>query len=764
MRAARTISWSVCLWACLTLASLRGALGASAIESSLPASTLAGVSISVTNAAQPASDVSVYAVEDLLPPGWTADQISHGGRFDTITRKVKWGLFFDNTPRDLTFRATPPAGASGLATFSGVGLFNSTTVPIIGQRSCTVVSSVAGSQVAAAMPSYYLAGVAFTLSEASQPAANVKTYAIEETLPVGWTASSISHGGRFDAANHKLKWGPFADATPRLLTAQILPPPDANTAIELDGVASFDGLSIPIVGAREILPWNHSVTRALPEFFCPGVAFTVTLAASPVPGALSYAIEEMAPAGWQISSISHSGQMDEHGRTVRWGPFFDDASRTVSYTIIAPPGSTGTYPFLGRGSFDGLSVTTGGRSETTAFTSAVARALPTEATPGAPFNVSYAVSPADGALAQALQDEIPPGWSVSAISDGGEFDAGERMIRWGPFYDGNPRTLTCQITPPADAVGIGYFSGNGSFDGLSQPITGQTLVRLVSVRQANQIARLMPATTMAGATFTVRLSVTVADSVRDYAVEDIVPPGWTVSSISSGGQFDGVNQRVKWGPFADNFSRLVSYQISSPTNASGAYPFLATASFDGVSISEEGSILVFQPITPPNQPPEADDITYMRAPNLTLKIRVADLIANATHDAENDPRSLKSLGPSGQGATITVSGPFILYAPVNNNNDSFTYTIQDALGRTATGHVIIQVVNAASRVTAIHSLAGVVTLQFFGVPSYQYQVQRSGFVNGPWTTIKTLSAGADGAFSYAETPPHAPAFYRLYQP
>jgi hypothetical protein len=54
-------------------------------------------------AATPPSGTAVYAVEEDLPLGAFPRRISHEGFFDIQTNKVKWGPFFDDLPRDLTF-------------------------------------------------------------------------------------------------------------------------------------------------------------------------------------------------------------------------------------------------------------------------------------------------------------------------------------------------------------------------------------------------------------------------------------------------------------------------------------------------------------------------------------------------------------------------------------------------------------------------------------------------------------------------------------
>jgi hypothetical protein len=74
------------------------------------------------------------------------------------------------------------------------------------------------------------------------PGDTTKAYAVVETPPTGWTVRNLSHEGRWDEANRKIKWGPFFDATARTLTYEAVPGPASNGAADFAGRGSFDGL------------------------------------------------------------------------------------------------------------------------------------------------------------------------------------------------------------------------------------------------------------------------------------------------------------------------------------------------------------------------------------------------------------------------------------------------------------------------------------------------------------------------------------------
>ncbi|MCC7373457.1 MAG: hypothetical protein IT581_02290 [Verrucomicrobiales bacterium] len=109
-----------------------GAMGQA--DRTLPQRFESSVPFRVETAVQPAAGVAVYAVEDRIPEGVIVREISDGGRFDRVNRKVKWGPFFDRAPRQLAYMATALTAAGDRLSFQGVGSFDGTDVEIGGAR------------------------------------------------------------------------------------------------------------------------------------------------------------------------------------------------------------------------------------------------------------------------------------------------------------------------------------------------------------------------------------------------------------------------------------------------------------------------------------------------------------------------------------------------------------------------------------------------------------------------------------------------------
>lgn len=110
----------------------------------------------------------------------------------------------------------------------------------------------------------------------------------------------------------------------------------------------------------------------------------------------------------------------------------------------------------------------------------VTRDLPPAYVPGTPFPVALIVEPPRHGAAHAVEDQPPTGWEVSRISHDGVFDATHGKVKWGPFTDHRPRTLTYLVTPPSAATGPHEFQGTGSLDGKSYPTLGDVRIEPAS--------------------------------------------------------------------------------------------------------------------------------------------------------------------------------------------------------------------------------------------------------------------------------------------
>jgi hypothetical protein len=113
--------------------------------------------------------------------------------------------------------------------------------------------------------------------------------------------------------------------------------------------------------------------------------------------------------------------------------------------------------------------------------------------------------------------------------------------------------------------------------------------------QATHTVRDLLPCYIAGAANQVGIDVTPPAGTLAYAVEDQPPAGWTVSNISDGGVFDGTTGRVKWGPFFDANSRMLTYDVTPPAGTTGPVNWTGLASFDGVNEELGGDVAIAEP-------------------------------------------------------------------------------------------------------------------------------------------------------------------------
>ena len=288
------------------------------------------------------------------------------------------------------------------------------------------------------------------------PAADVNAYAVEDQPPAGWSVSDISHGGVFDPRTGKVKFGPFFDALARTLNYEVLPPSGARGVFSFTGQASADGVNSPINGDQQLVVAGfHPADRSGSDWLMTMNEMTAYATAwrrgenwpaGPVPIPMNYVTRAaMLWRGGECYTVDRSVTNDP----LWWmncgdGPIASPAPMSLSAS---------------------------------AEISAARNLVPPDYVPGETITVQINAAPLSSAQAYAVEDQPPRGWTVSAVSHGGVWDAVSRRVKWGPFLDSAPRPLNYQATPPADASGIADFTGLASFDGRDAAIAGAARMR-----------------------------------------------------------------------------------------------------------------------------------------------------------------------------------------------------------------------------------------------------------------------------------------------
>jgi hypothetical protein len=177
----------------------------------------------------------------------------------------------------------------------------------------------------------------------------------------------------------------------------------------------------------------------------------------------------------------------------------------------------------------------------------------------------------------------------------------------------------------------------------------------------------------------------------------------------------------------------------------------------GVSWAQSGFVIVDA-----NDSPTAVPLSLTRLSGTPMRISMASIVSAGASDPDGHALTVSSVGPSQQGANVRISGSSILYSPVNDQDDSFPYTVRDPGGLTATSTVNVRVVGLAGKIGSFTlNASGQPVMQFAGIPGYRYAIERSPDLTN-WETIHSLTAPSAGLFQF--TDPAAPGgsmYYRL---
>jgi len=172
-----------------------------------------------------------------------------------------------------------------------------------------------------------------------------------------------------------------------------------------------------------------------------------------------------------------------------------------------------------------------------------------------------------------------------------------------------------------------------------------------------------------------------------------------------------------------------------------------------------------------NSAPVAGSDSLVRYATQGVKVRLATLQTNDS-DVDSDALSVVVSSTSASNATVTVVNGWVSYTPLAGftNADSFTYTINDGHGGSATNTVAVgvQVDNDPSQNLTIVSLDNnSVLIQGSGIPSRTYRMQSTGSLSPvDWQDVTdgAVTADSNGRFQYTDTAVSSQRYYRTVYP
>lgn len=131
-------------------------------------------------------------------------------------------------------------------------------------------------------PGGAIPGESFTIQIEAEPPPGTSGFAVEETVPFGWTVADVSGGGQFDPAAGIIRWGLFLDDEPRTLSYTLIPPDSRASVAAFEGRISFDGAVQPTAGQGRAVASTESTQirfdRISPE---PGGGVNLKISGAP---------------------------------------------------------------------------------------------------------------------------------------------------------------------------------------------------------------------------------------------------------------------------------------------------------------------------------------------------------------------------------------------------------------------------------------------------------------------------------------------------
>jgi hypothetical protein len=133
-----------------------------------------------------------------------------------------------------------------------------------------------------------------------------------------------------------------------------------------------------------------------------------------------------------------------------------------------------------------------------------------------------------------------------------------------------------------------------------------------------------------------------------------------------------------------------------------------------------------------------------------LKIAITGGLSTYWSDADGDSLALTGGISSTNGATVSYDSDYVYYSNPNDVADQINYGVSDGL---STNYGVINItVNTDTSVgggQAVTVSGNSATVTFAGIPTYQYEIQRSTNLLD-WVTLVTTNAPSNGVFQYTD--------------
>ena len=284
------------------------------------------------------------------------------------------------------------------------------------------------------------------------PGTNASCVAVTEWLPLGVGATSVTAGGNYVASNNVVLWGPFFGTNALALSYQAVGQAGtypARATWSVDGVSGGEAVGTNIVVAPG-----------------PGSGFPTAPPQEPMP-MLTPALASNLPVAVSISSSDPQAQLyyttDGSLPTQGSTPYTTPLNFSTRTTLRAVGFRAGYLPSVSAvGEYSPLLTTNSLLLMRSVFGNGTF--LP---------SITVAATPSVGVDCYAVTETIAPGLTPHGLAAEAVWNPADQTIRWGPYLDHQPRTVSYQVT---GLSGTYPLAGQGSFDGYPATVAGATTV------------------------------------------------------------------------------------------------------------------------------------------------------------------------------------------------------------------------------------------------------------------------------------------------
>jgi hypothetical protein len=312
------------------------------------------------------SGATAIALEDAPPAGWDVIFISDDGFFDEVNGKVKWGPFFGDTiPRSVLYEVVAPNTEDGIGCFAGTISLDGINQPICGDM-CTephCMPFLAADMPQPPCPQCPVGDC--TTCPSTTPDGGCRDWRISLCELVGYACAWLRgcnddlaglvraayiwrHGECYCWHDVEQNWFPTD-----------CPPPSSGIC----GDARLGPVGVDIGPEDPGSAVAHLRGSRLDSRHSRAKEIKAVIAIDAPERTSAMALDFVLPLGWEPTSISDGGGWDATYRKIKWGPFYDDLTRRITFMARYTPATISTTRisstnqplnrFSGTVSFDG---------------------------------------------------------------------------------------------------------------------------------------------------------------------------------------------------------------------------------------------------------------------------------------------------------------------------------------------------------------------------------------------------------------------------